>query len=84
MTTAVAKHCDWSLRFDERGPVFDRTQDWPHSIFLTGRAARKEVRFASESPENQRLLLAAMAREWKKMGRTQGNIATNAGVNFAC
>ena len=37
-----------------------------HSIFLTGRAARKEVYFASESPENQRLLLAAMEREWKK------------------
>ena len=35
-------------------------------FFLTGRAARKEVYFASESPENQRLLLAAMAREWKK------------------
>ena len=26
-------------------------------IFLTGRAARKEVYFASQSPENQRLLL---------------------------
>ena len=26
----------------------------------------KKVHFASESPENQRLLLAAMAREWKK------------------
>ena len=41
-------------------------KDWRHSIFLTGRAARKEVYFASESPENQRLLLGAMAREWKK------------------
>ena len=40
-------------------------QDWRHSIFLTGRAARKEDHFASESPKNQRLLLAAMAREWK-------------------
>ena len=40
-------------------------QDWRHSIFLTGRAARKEVHFASESPKNQRLLLAAMARDWK-------------------
>ena len=42
------------------------SKDWRHSIFLTGRAARKEIRFASASPENQRLLLAAMAREWKK------------------
>ena len=39
MSTAVAKHCDWSLGFDERGPVFDGTQDWRHSVFLTGRAA---------------------------------------------
>ena len=66
MSTALAKHCDWSLGFDERGPVFDETQDWRHSTFLTGRAARKGVYFASESPENQRFLLAAMAREWKK------------------
>ena len=66
MTTAVAKHGDWSLGFDERGPVFDRIQDWRHSIFLTRRAARKEVYFAFESPENKRLLLAAMEREWKK------------------
>ena len=35
-------------------------------FFPIGRAARKEVYFASESPENQRLLLAAMEREWKK------------------
>ena len=27
MSTALAKHCDWSLGFDERGPVFDETQD---------------------------------------------------------
>ena len=66
MSTAVAKHCDWSLGFDERGPVFDGTQDWRHSVFLTGRAARKEVYFASESPANQRVLLAAMEGEWKK------------------
>ena len=66
MSTAVAKHCDWPLDFDERGPVFDGAQDWRHSVFLTGRAARKAVYFASESPENQRLMLAAMEREWKK------------------
>ena len=66
MSTALAKHCDWSPGFDERGPVFDGTQVWRHSVFLSGRAARKEVYFASESPENQRLLLAAMEREWKK------------------
>ena len=66
MSTAVAKHYDWSLGFDGRGPVFDGTQDWRHSVFLTGRAARKEVYFASESSANQRLLLAAMEREWKK------------------
>ena len=56
MTTTVAKHGDWSLDFDERSPVFDGAQDWRHSVFLTGRAARKEVYFASESPANQRLL----------------------------
>ena len=40
--------------------MFDEiNKDWRHSIFLTGRAARKEVYFASESPENQRLLLGA-------------------------
>ena len=38
----------------------------PLGFFLTARVARKEVYFASESPENQRLLLAAMDREWKK------------------
>ena len=66
MSTALAKHCDWSLGFDESGPVFDGTQDWRHSVFLTGRAVRKEVNFVSESPANQRLLHAAMEREWKK------------------
>ena len=66
MSTAWAKHCDWSLGFDEKSPVFDGTLDWRHSFFLTGRAARKEIYFASESPENQRLLLAATEREWKK------------------
>ena len=67
MSTALAKGCEWSLGVDERGPVFDElTKDWRHSIFLTGRAARKEVHFASESPESQRLLIAAMSREWKK------------------
>ena len=66
MTTTVAKHGDWSLDFDERGPVFDGAEDWSHSVFLTGRAGRKEVYFASESPENHRLLLAAIEREWKK------------------
>ena len=60
MSTALAKHCDWSLGFDGRSPVFDETQDWRHSIFLTGRAARIEVYFASESPENQRLLQAVV------------------------
>ena len=65
MSTAVVKLCDWSLEFDERGLVFDGTQDGRHSVLLTGRAARK-VYFASESPANQRLLLAAMEREWKK------------------
>ena len=48
MSTAVAKHCDWSLGFDEKGPVFDGAQDWRHSVFLTRRAERKEVYFASE------------------------------------
>ena len=71
MSTAVAKHCDWSLGFDEKGLVFDGAQDWRHSVFLTGRAAKKEVYFASESPENQSLLLAAMAREWKNPKNTR-------------
>ena len=49
------------------GPLFDEIpKDWRHSIFLTGRATAKEFLFASVSPENQRLLLADMAREWKK------------------
>ena len=57
MSTALAKSCGWSLGVDERGPAFDEiNKDWRHSIFLTGRAAREEVHFASESPENQRLL----------------------------
>ena len=60
MSTALEKGCDWSLGFDGRGPVFDEiNKDWRHSIFLTGRAARKEAYFASASPENQRLLLGA-------------------------
>ena len=54
MSTTVAKHCDWSFSFGEKGPVFDGAQDWRHSVSLTGRAARKEVHFASKSPENQR------------------------------
>ena len=67
MSAALEKGCDWSLGFDGRGPVFDEiNKDWRHSIFLTGRAARKQVHFASDAPENQRLLVGAMAREWKK------------------
>ena len=79
MSTALAKSCDWSLGVDERGPIFDEiTKDWRHSIYLTGRAARKEVHFASESlQKHQRLLLGAMGKE--EMGRAQGNIATDAG-----
>ena len=66
--TALAENCDWSLGFDGRGPMFGEiNKDWHHSIFLTGREARKEVYFASESPENQRLLLAAMESEWRKL-----------------
>ena len=38
----------------------------PLDFFPLDVAARKEVYFASESPANQRLLLAAMEREWKK------------------
>ena len=67
LSTALAIGGERSLGVDERGPMFDEiTKDWRHSVILTGRAARKEVHFASESPENQRLLLAALAREWKK------------------
>ena len=32
-----------------------------------------------ESTENQRLLLAAMAREWKKWEVQKGNVVTDAG-----
>ena len=71
MSTDLANHCDRSLGFDEGGPVFHGCQNWRHSMFLTRRAARKEVHFASESPENQRLLLAAMEREWKKWRSTR-------------
>ena len=67
ISTALTKSCDWSLGVAERSHTFGEiTKDWSHSIFLTGRAARKEVHFASVSPEKQRLLLGAMAREWKK------------------
>ena len=60
MSTVLEKGCDWALGFDGRGSVLDEiNKDWHHSIFLTERAARKEVYFASESPENQRLLLGA-------------------------
>ena len=56
MSAALGKGCDWSLGFDGRGPVFDEiNKDWRHSIFSQ-----------DESPENQLLLLAAMAHEWKK------------------
>ena len=66
-SAALEKGCDWSLEFDGRGAVFaEINKDWRHSIFLTGRAARKEIYFASESPENQRLLLGAVTREWQK------------------
>ena len=34
--------------------------------------------FASESPENQRLFLATMEREWKKWEGVQSNIAIDA------
>ena len=64
MSTTLAKSYVWSLGVDEGGPLFDEiSKDWRHSIFLTKRGATKEIRFASESPENQRLLLAAMTRE---------------------
>ena len=83
MSTALAKHCDCSLGFDERGPVFDGTQDWRHSIFLTGLAARKEVYFASESQENQRLLHAVMESEWKKWEEHKATLPLTQ-VNCAC
>ena len=68
------------LESDERGPTFDEvTKDWRHSIFLTGRAARKEVHFASESPENLRLLLGAVAREWKNWEEHKETLPLDAG-----
>ena len=72
ISTALTKSCDWSLGVAERShTIGEITKDWSHSIFLTGRAARKEVHFASVSPEKQRLLLGAMAREWKKWRSTR-------------
>ena len=59
--------------------MFDETQDWRHSFFLTGRAARKEVYFTAESPENQRLLIAAMEREWKKWEEHKGTLPLTQG-----
>ena len=67
MTTTLVKSSEWSLGVDEGARLFDEIpEDWRHSVFLTGRATAKEIRFASESPEDPRLLLAAMAREWRK------------------
>ena len=66
-TTNLSRSNKWSLGADGNGPLFEEIpRNWRHTVFLTGRAARKEVQFASESSENQRLLLAAMACEWKK------------------
>ena len=80
MSTALAKHCDWSLGFDERGPMFDEiNKNWHHSIFLERRTARKEVHFASKSSKNQRLLLAAMEREWRKLEEYKGTSSLTQG-----
>ena len=74
MSATLLKSNEWSLGNDERGPSFDQiSKDWRHSNFLTGRATAKEIRSAFESPENQRLLLAAMAREWMEREEPQGN-----------
>ena len=61
--------------------MFDEmTKDLRHSFFLTGRAARQEVHFASESPpENQRLLLGAMTREWKKWEEQEATLPLTQG-----
>ena len=48
-------------------------------FFLTGLAARIEVHFASESPDNHLLLLAAMEREWKKWGEHKATLPLTQG-----
>ena len=48
------------------GMVLARVYTDARSVLLTGRAAAKEVRYAQESPANQKKILTAMAREWSK------------------
>ena len=64
-----------SLRLDEElysmevtadGMALARVYTAARSVLLTGRAAAKEVRYAQESPANQKKILVAMAREWSK------------------
>ena len=54
MSTTLGKTNGWSIGADESCPLLNEIpRDWRHSVFLTRRAARKQVYFASESPENQ-------------------------------
>ena len=68
MSTALAKGCEWSLEVDERGPVIDEKSTRIGATRFFSQDVWQEKRFIllPQSPENQRLLLAAMAREWKK------------------
>ena len=65
LARALAKHCDWSLGFDERGPVFDGTQ-----IGAT-RFLSQDVRQGKRSillPNLQRISVCCL-RAWNVKGR---------------
>ena len=66
MSTALAKSCDWSLGVDERGTMFDKiNKGWRHSIFLTGRAARKRCILL----QSLRRISVCCLRPWHVNGR---------------
>ena len=69
MTTTVAKHCDWSLDFEERGPVFDGAQDWRTRFFsLDVRQGKKSILL----PNLQRISVCCL-RPWNVNGRKVKN-----------
>ena len=65
MSTAVAKHCDWSLGFDERGPVLMEPRIGATRFFsLDVRQGRKSILL----PNLQRISVCCL-RQWNVNGR---------------
>ena len=80
MSAALEKGCNWSLGFDGRGPVFDEiNKDWRHPIFLTGRAARKEIYFCFRFSRESAFVAWGMAREWKKREKHKATLPLTQG-----